>query len=106
MNLAALLICLAPVAYDGDTLKCAGGQSVRLFGIQAPEKRQAGDPESTASLQALITGGVVCESRGASWSRIVARCFNASSTDIAKAQLDAAHASEWCEYSRNFYGTC
>lgn len=108
MIVAALLVCLAPTAYDGDTIKCANGQAIRLFGVQAPETRpvEAGAIESRDYLQASVNGGVVCESRGASFSRIVARCFNAGGADIAKAQLEAGHATEWCSYSRNFYGTC
>jgi micrococcal nuclease len=34
--IAALFLCLAPVAVDGDTLRC-GGDLVRLIGIDAPE---------------------------------------------------------------------
>lgn len=36
--LAALALCLSPVAIDGDTLKCAGlPASIRITGIDAPE---------------------------------------------------------------------
>jgi len=34
---AAILVCAAPVAIDGDTLRCAGAGRVRLVGIDAPE---------------------------------------------------------------------
>lgn len=104
---AAILLCLAPVQIDGDTLKCGATRtSIRLFGINSPEKGTAGASEATAALGGLIAGGLVCQPRGTSYSRIVAVCFNAAGVDIGKAQIEAGHAIEWCSYSRNFYGTC
>jgi len=106
MIAAAILICLAPIAYDGDTVKCGGKQAVRLFGIESPEKLTAGDPAATANAQALSAGGLQCRITGTSYSRVVAQCFNAVGIDIGKAQLEAGHAIEWCTFSKNYYGTC
>lgn len=103
--IAALILCLAPVAVDGDTVKC-GATSIRLFGIQAPERGAAGYAASKLHLQGEVSGGLVCESRGASYSRIVATCSNGAGKDMGRVQLDASHAVEWCSYSRNHYGTC
>lgn len=105
--IAALLFCLAPTAIDGDTVRCGTGPaSVRLFGVEAPERADPAGPASTAGLGALAAGGLVCEVKGASYSRVVALCRNAAGADVGKAQMDAGRAVEWCAYSRNHYGTC
>ena len=36
--LTAALLCAAPIVTDGDTIRCAGGQRLRLIGIDAPDK--------------------------------------------------------------------
>jgi endonuclease YncB( thermonuclease family) len=64
-----VIICEAPRAVDGDTLRCANlSASVRLIGIDAPETRRChrksgcalGDPKkSTRTLIALLTLGPV-----------------------------------------------
>lgn len=111
--LGALLICLAPVAYDGDTVKCGTGPTrIRLFAVSAPEKGQPGDPASTANLNRLVAGGLICDPPGASYNRIVGVCRNAAGVDVGKAQIEAGHATEWCAYSvskahpNGFYGGC
>ena len=107
MITAAILICLAPVAYDGDTLRCSITKtSVRLFGVQAPEIGTAGALDSRVALQAKVNGGVICEPRGTNYSRIVAICFNHKGEDVGRKLLIAGHVKEWCSYSRNFYGSC
>lgn len=110
--IAALLICLAPVATDGDTIKCANSPGrIRLFAIDSRD----GTPEDAAArdkLQSLIGGGLVCEVRGASYSRTVAVCRNADEIDLGKALLDTHLVTEWCSYSisrvnpKGYYGTC
>lgn len=113
MITAALLICLAPIAHDGDTVRCGNSkQSVRIFGIQAPEIGMAGALNSRVALQGKSEGGLICEPRGTNYSRVVAICFNAAGEDIGKAQLQGGFAKEWCAYSvsrdypRGYYGGC
>lgn len=103
--IAALLLCLAPVVVDGDTVRC-GTTKVRIFGVQAPERGSAGYSEAGKALAGLVGGGLVCEPKGTSFDRIVALCRNAGGIDVGKAQMDAGHAVEWCRYSANAYGTC
>jgi endonuclease YncB( thermonuclease family) len=101
----AALICLAPVAIDGDTLKCLDGTRVRLWGINTPERGQPGAAAATRALQARIGAAVTCQPKGRSFNRIVARCHTLAGVDIGRAQLHS-HAVEVCRFSRGFYGRC
>ncbi len=107
MITAAILICLAPVPSDGDTMACNRSTTrVRLFGVNAPETGTAGAVEARAALQAVSAGGLICEPRGTSYTRIVATCTNAAGEDIGRLLLNTGHVVEVCAYSRNVYGTC
>lgn len=115
MITAAILICLAPVAYDGDTVRCGEDPTrVRLAYIEAPEINpiQPGALEAKAAAQAYSTGGLICSPPGASFNRIVGICRNYKGQDIGKLLLDAGLVKEWCTYSvsrsypRGYYGTC
>ncbi len=104
---AAILICLAPTASDGDTFRCGlSPTTVRLFGLNAPETGTAGAFASKVALQNAINGGVVCEPKGTSYSRIVAVCSNPTGNDVGPALLKAGHVKEVCTFSKNRYGTC
>ncbi len=104
---AAVLICLAPVPSDGDTVRCGlSPTTVRLFGVNANETGTVGAYEAKVALQAELNGGVMCEPKGASYSRIVAVCFNYRGEDVGRKLLNAGHVKEVCMYSRNAYGTC
>lgn len=54
----ALLLLLALVAdvHDGDTIRLQDGRRVRLWGVDAPELRQAGGHEAQAFLAQLVQG--------------------------------------------------
>lgn len=107
---AALLWCLAPVAYDGDTVRCGNGESetrVRVFGVNAVEKGQPGWSVARDALQARVAGGIVCEPRGTSFTRIVGLCYNGTGRDVGLELLKVDKTvTEWCNYSKNYYGTC
>ena len=105
--LNAFLICLAPIASDGDTLRCANTDArIRVWGIQAPETGTAGAVASRANLAAKASGGLVCETKGATYNRISAVCYNGYGVDIGRAQIQGGYAKEWCSFSRNYYKTC
>ena len=107
MITAAILICLAPLASDGDTFRCGSSPtSVRLFGLNAPETGTVGAFEAKAAITAELQGGVICEPRGTSYSRIVAICSNSKGEDIGRKLLKAGHVKEVCTFSRNYYGGC
>jgi len=40
---------------DGDTVALAGGERIRLYGIDAPEKEQARGAEATQALESLVS---------------------------------------------------
>lgn len=113
---AAILICLAPVAIDGDTVRCGNGQAwtrVRIWGVQAPETGTPGAPEAKAALQRRAAGGIMCEPKGTSYTRIVARCYDGTGRDVGMEliQVDKT-VTEWCSYTKSrllplgYYGTC
>ena len=113
MITAAILICLAPTASDGDTWRCGlSPTTVRLFGLNAPETGTAGAFEAKVAVQAELQGGVHCEPKGTSYSRITAVCFNWRGEDIGRKLLSGGYVKEVCSFSvsraypRGFYGTC
>lgn len=113
---AALLICLAPTAYDGDTTNRCGVEkvSIRIWGIAAPEVRplEPGAAESKANLQTLATGGLNCRFVAGSYHRAVGQCFNGAGVDVGKAQIEGGFAAEDCNYTvsaaypQGYYGGC
>jgi hypothetical protein len=113
---AALLMCLAPIATDGDTVRCGAGQGwtrVRIWGVQAPETGQPGAEAAKVALQARVAGGIVCEPRGASYSRVVGLCYDGTGRDVGMELLQVDHVvTEWCSYTKSklfpngYYGTC
>jgi len=50
---------------DGDTLKLSNGQTVRMIGIDTPEKGQCGFAEASARLNQLVGGQTVATPAGA-----------------------------------------
>lgn len=116
MMFAALLLCLAPVAPDGDTIRCGSSrQSVRLYGVLSVD----GTPEDAASrveLSGLVYGGVTCTPAPTgpvtSYSRVVMVCRNAAGLDVGRELIVRGKAAEACSftqsraYPRGYYGTC
>ena len=105
MITAAILVCLMPVPHDGDTVRCGKATSVRLYGVNSVDHTPA-DTVARDALVPLVAGGLLCEPKGASYSRVVAICFNSQGVDVGKALITRHLAPEWCSYSRNYYGTC
>ena len=113
MITAAVLICLAPTASDGDSFRCGlSPTTVRLFGLNAPETGTVGAFEAKVALQNELNGGVICEPKGTNYSRIVNVCTNYKGEDVGKKVFDAGHVKEVCNYSvskqypTGYYGTC
>lgn len=104
---AAILICLAPIASDGDTFRCGiSPTTIRIFGLNANETGTVGAFEAKVSLTNELIGGVICEPRGTNYSRIVAICRNYKGEDIGEKLLRLGHVKEVCTFSKNYYRTC
>ena len=93
---------------DGDTFKVQGHQwPIRIWGIDAPERYNAGGQASSDYVTRLIKGKTVtCEKIVVDkYKRTVATCFLGDS-DIAETILSNGHAKEYCSFSRGYYGRC
>jgi len=85
---------------DGDTVVLEGGRRVRLLGIDSPELKSPGGPESAARLRELVEGKVVrldfsppLEARvDDMWGRLLAR-ISVRGRDVARILLDEGHAT-------------
>jgi endonuclease YncB( thermonuclease family) len=92
---------------DGDTFYLEGVKSrLRVWGVDAPEKDEAGFAEATQALTSLIAGRTLaCEEMDRDrYQRIVARCTLEDGRDIARVMIDIGAASEMVRYSGGYYG--
>lgn len=103
-------LCLAAIAIDGDTLRCANIEQadgrVRIARIDAPERRQPGYAKAQAALAGMIAGRYVrCVQVDADpreggvqrldrYGRIVARC-EAGGRQLGPAMIALHHAEAW-----------
>lgn len=106
--LAAPAFANEPAITDGDTIK-QDGKIYRLWGIDAPEMKQAcgrwlAGVESLDYLRQLIAGKVVeCTPRDRDrWGRIVAIC-TADGENINRQMVRAGMAWAFTKYSYDYY---
>lgn len=94
---------------DGDTFKLQGQtRSIRIWGLDAPERDMADGPAATAALRQLISGETVrCLIHDIDrYRRFVGQCFLPDGRDIAAEMIATGRSSEYCRYSKGYYGTC
>ncbi len=94
---------------DGDTFRLSGlDVAVRVWGLDAPERKQRGGTAATNAMRDLIDGKTLtCVERDIDrYRRVLGQCFLENGQDIAAAMIAAGVAREYCRYSRGFYGTC
>lgn len=108
-TLAALLIAgtlSGPPArvYDGDTLTI-NRQSVRLFGIDAPELKELYGIPSRNYLRALTKGTTItCSLTGkTTYRRVVGKCFLPSGLELNRLMVEGGMALDCKAYSRGVY---
>lgn len=106
-----MFLCVAAVAVDGDTLRCANLRDeangrVRLARIDAPERGELGYEEATRALATMIEGRVVqCELVDADprthrfeerdgYGRPVARCA-VDGRDLGQSLIEMSMAVAW-----------
>ncbi len=102
-------VLIAPVAriVDGDTLYLEGvATRIRLWGVDAPEKSEAGFDAASDRLAALVGGGpIACEHVDTDpHKRIVARCFLSDGADLSEAMIKSGVAREFLRFTRGYYG--
>ena len=94
---------------DGDTFELFGNYPrIRLFGVDAPEMKSRGGSVARAQLAKLIQGrSLDCQIiTHDKYGRIVARCTLPGGADIGKLMIESGFATEYCRYSKGFYGGC
>ncbi len=103
----AFVILLAAAAVDGDTIT-AGGQAVRLWGIDAPEIQTTEGRRAAGHLAKLIEGAeLTCRIKDIDpYDRIVAQCYGPQGLDLACLMVEAGHADDWPRFSGGFYRVC
>lgn len=114
---AAPLSGTANKIVDGDTFwLCQGDacRTIRVCGINAPEKGEAGYGASTAALAVLVKDATVncvpvgrgtpCDGRSkpTSHARIIAQCF-VNGTDVAETLVRQGTACDWVKFSGGAY---
>ncbi len=94
---------------DGDTFHFSGlDPAIRVWGLDAPERKQAGGSEATRAMRSLISGATLeCRVRDIDrYQRLVAQCFLPDGRDIAAEMIRMGVATEYCRYSGGYYRTC
>lgn len=91
---------------DGDTFHVAGfSPSVRLWGVDAPERNETGFFEAGAALSRFIRGRTLkCEIvERDRYGRAVARCHREDGADISALMIDSGAAAEYFRYTHGRY---
>ena len=94
---------------DGDTFHLSGvDPAIRVWGLDAPERNERGASAATRAMRNLIDGQpLTCVLIDIDrYQRLVGQCFLPNGRDIAEAMISMGVATEYCRYSRGFYGNC
>ncbi|MGB5325854.1 MAG: thermonuclease family protein, partial [Pseudomonadales bacterium] len=98
---------------DGDSLYLEGYRpQIRLWGVDAPERDEAGFAAARDALAALaLQREIRCERVDIDkYRRLVARCVvdagRFAGTDINRALIERGVANEYCWFSKGYYGHC
>ena len=104
---AACLLVTVTLVWDGDTFRRTEGPRIRLWGMNAPALDEPGGPEAREALDRIINGQpLVCERKGTSHDRIVARCETPDGTDLSCAMIRGGWGMEAVKFSKAAYRGC
>lgn len=109
---AATLVGAPERIIDADTLELAGIR-IRLWGVQAPERRDYCQRAQQAAFRCddvgrdfvirLSAGGLTCEPKDLDkYGRTVARCTTEDGRDISRALVQAGYALAYRRFSRDY----
>jgi len=91
---------------DGDTLHIEGHKpSIRLWGVDAPEKNEAGYSTATNMLKNLTHGQILnCQKIETDrYGRTVARCFLSNGKEVNAEMITSGTATEYRRFTKGFY---
>ncbi len=91
---------------DGDSLYLNGHKpQIRLWGVDAPEKAEAGFQAATDHLTQIAKGRFLkCRKIDTDkYGRTVARCFLRTNREINRMMIESGTASEYLRFSNGFY---
>ena len=100
-------LCLVAQVHDGDTLRCASGERIRIAGIEANELRGGchllrcaagtGIQAREIARQMLLGQSLRCQALGQSYRRVVASC-QVAGRDVGCDLVRRGAAVEWPSY--------
>lgn len=91
---------------DGDTLYLSGTDtSIRLWGLDAPERHQSDGLAATRTLRRLTEGrSLTCKKiDNDRYGRIVGQCFRSDGSDVTALMIRSGTAREYLRYSGGYY---
>lgn len=93
---------------DGDTLILKNRTKLRLWGVDAPETGEQGAYQATSYLKDLVDQKRIIFTKIDidKYGRTVARIYLKDGRDVNRLMIESRHATEYCKYSKNYFGNC
>lgn len=88
---------------DGDSLYLQGIKpQIRLFGVDAPERDEAGYRAATDTLRRLVESQRLrCDQVDQDrYERIIGRCFLVNGQEVNRIMIESGTAKEYCRFSK------